>query len=528
MRGWNVAVAGWCGLCALFIASPTIGGVLTGAILDDGLTADIEDVIQLPASAGSAPLARINVLREVPDGSGRLFVNDLRGRLYAIDAATVHTYLDLATLRPLLKTSPGLASGFVSFAFHPGFASNKHFYTVHSEPEGLTPPTLGPAVPTSIDQHAVLTEWTATDPAANSFSGTSRELMRIASPHRFHGLGEIAFDPAPQPGDPDYGWLYIGNGDHGSIVNGEPQQLQRLDTPLGALLRIVPLGGDGSAYSYGIPSSNPNVGDGDPATLDEIYAYGFRNAHRITWGVGALAGPYVTDIGQANVEELNVLAAGANYGWPEREGTFALDGASDPGTVFALPGNDASFGYGYPVAQYDHDEGRAIAGGFVFQADPASPLYGKFIFGDIVTGRILYADAAEMLAADDGDPATAAQLYELTLLVAGSPTSLLDVVRAELSQPGLDRVDLRFGMDLQGNLYVTTKQDGFIRRLIPETAPKVPVLVAPLQALLGLILIATALSVRRGRPAAPGGRARKDFGRRQDRSTLDAGRHLGL
>ncbi len=503
MRAWNVS-AGWlCGLAALLVTLPTTGGVLTGAIIDDGLSAEIEDVRQLPASAGSPPLARINVLKQAPDASGRLFVNDLRGPLYAIDGETLYTYLDLATLRPALKTSPGLASGFVSFAFHPGFASNGHFYTVHTEFVGATPPTHGPAVATTIVHHSILTEWTATTPAANSFSGTSRELMRIAAPHHFHNMGEIAFDPAPQLSDPDYGWLYIGNGDYGSVANGEPEQLQRLDTLLGALLRIDPLGGNGSAYSYGIPSSNPFAEDGDPATLDEIYATGFRNAHRISWGAGTLEGPYVSDIGQGNVEEVNLLAAGANYGWPEREGTFALDVSVDPESVFALPGNDASFGYSYPVAQYDHDEGKAIAGGFVYRADPASPLYGKFIFGDIATGRVLYADAAAMLAADDGDPATTAQVYELSLFVAGSPTSLLEIVRAELSMPSLSRVDLRFGADLEGNLYVTTKQDGFLRRLLPETAPKVPTTVWPLQALLAAILLAAALRVRRARSAAP-------------------------
>jgi len=499
MRAWKPAVAWCCGLVALCAAGPTPGGDLTGAVADEGLGAELEDWIQVPASSGSAPLARINTLSEPPDGSGRLFVNDLRGPLHAIDGAAVHSYLDLATLRPALKISPGLASGFVSLTFHPGFASNGHFYTVHTESVGATPATLWPSIATTIAQHSVLTEWTASNPAANSFSGTSRELLRIAAPHRFHNMGELAFDPTPMPGDPDYGWLYIANGDYGSVANGEPEQLQRVDTPLGALLRIDPLGGDGSAYSYGIPSTNPFAGDMDPATLDEIYATGFRNAHRISWGSSAQPGPYVSDIGESNVEEVNILVGGANYGWPQREGTLALDVTSDPSSVFALPGNDASFGYRYPVAQYDHDEGRAIAGGFVYRVDPASPLYDKFIFGDIATGRILYADSAAMLAADDGDPATAAQVYELTLSVSGAPTTLLDVVRAELSDPGLVRVDLRFASDLAGNLYVTTKQDGFIRRLLPETSPTVPSLARPAQVVLAALLLGIASRLRRRR-----------------------------
>ena len=150
------------------------------------------------------------------------------------------------------------------------------------------------------------------------------------------------------------------------------------------------------------------------------------------------------------------------------------------------------------MAQYDHDEGLAIAGGFVYRAVPASPLYGKFIFGDIVTGRLFYADASEMLAADDGDPATTAPVYEITLLHQGSPTTLLARVRAALSNPTLNRIDLRWGMDLNGNLYALTKQDGFIRRVVPSPGPSLPALHGAARiALAATILTAAALVSRR-------------------------------
>jgi hypothetical protein len=321
----------------------------------------------------------------------------------------------------------------------------------------------------------VLTEFTATNPAANAFSGTQRELMRIEAPHRFHNIGEVAFDPTLVSTDPDYGLLYIGAGDFGSIAVGDSAQLQRRDTPYGALMRIDPLGGPfvrgGTIYDYGIPPSNPFVGDPDPTVLGEIYAYGFRNAHRIAWDVGGGdPGPFVSDIGQGNIEEVDRLLAGGNYGWPEREGSWALDVDVDPETVFTLPAMDP-VPYEYPVAQYDHDEGSAIAGGFVLRREVDGPLKGKFVFGDIVTGQMLYADAAEMLAADDADPATDAQVYELNLLRDGVPTTLMDVVAAELGLASISRVDLRYGRDAAGEIYVTTKQDGFVRKLIPIPEP---------------------------------------------------------
>ena len=448
-------------------------GALTGTILDVGMAAEIADFAAIPASAGSRPLARINNLREVPDGSGRLFVNDLNGPFHVIDGATISTYADLSTITNF-KTAPGLASGFVSFAFHPDFATNGIFYTVHSETIGSIPPNLSSPVSLITDQHSVLTEWTATVPSANVFAGSVRELIRVAAPHRSHNIGEIAFDPTLDSSDPDYGLLYIGAGDYGSVAVGEPENLQRLDSPLGTVMRIDPLGGSfmrgGITYDYTIPASNPFANDPDPNVLGEIYAYGFRKAHRIHWDEsGSSPGPYVSDIGQGNIEEVNRLLAGANYGWPEREGTYALAVSVDPETVFALPMGD--FGFTYPVAQYDHAEGIAIAGGIVKRGAAGAPLEGQFIFGDIATGRLLYADATAMLAADDGDPATTAQVYELGVVFEQQFSTLQDIVAAELGLASINRVDLRFGVDASNQIYVTTKQDGMVRTLDPLPEP---------------------------------------------------------
>jgi glucose/arabinose dehydrogenase len=468
----------------LFTApTPSRGGMLTGDI-EVGITVEIVDVLQAPATSGSPPLARLNVLAEAPDGSGRLFVNDLRGPLYVIDGATLTTYLDFDTLFPDLKTSPGLASGFVSFAFHPDFASNGLFYTVHSEAENGSA-NLGPALPTTIDQHSILTEFTATIPAANGFSGSRRELMRIASPHSFHNLGKLAFDPNLLPGHPDYGLLYIGGGDFGSVAIGEPEQLQRLDTPFGTVMRIDPLGGPflrgGTSYAYGIPAGNPYASDGDPDTFDEIFLHGVRNAHRLVWDTAGDGTLFFTDIGQGNIEELDIATGGANYGWPEREGTRALDPLIDPETVFALPPNDPSFGFRYPVAQYDHEEGSAIAGGVIVRGGQVPELEGQLLFGDIVNGRLFYADVAELEAADDGDPATTAKVYELFLRRGGTATTLLQVVDDALGNPGVSRTDLRFSRSPSGDIYLTTKQDGYIRRLvgIPPQVPALPFWLLP-------------------------------------------------
>jgi glucose/arabinose dehydrogenase len=486
---------------ALLAALPVRGGELTGPILP-GVEVEIADVWQLPATSASLPRTRINGLAAAPDASGRVFVNDLRGPLHVIDGATVSTYLDFAALFPAFKASPGLASGFVSLAFHPDFAANGIFYTVHTESPGATPANLGPALPVAIAQHSVLSEFTAADPAANAFAGTRRELMRIAAPHHFHNLGELAFDPSRGPGHPERGLLYLGAGDFGSVAVGRPDLLQRLDTPFGAVLRIDPLGTPfvrgGIPYPYGIPAGNPYAADGDPDTFGEIFLHGVRNAHRLIFDPadGTLR---LADIGQGNVEEIWPGLPGANGGWPVREGSFALDPEEDPETVFALPPGDAANGYRYPVAQYDHDEGAAIAGGVVVRGGPLPELDGKLVFGDIVNGRIFYADVAALSAADDADPSTTAPIRELRLRREGAPTTLLAVVRAALGQPGLARADLRLTRGPDGHVYLLTKQDGRVRRLV-SVARQVPALPGvALPAALAALLLAAGITAARTR-----------------------------
>ena len=119
---------------------------------------------------------------------------------------------------------------------------------------------------------------------------------------------------------------------------------------------------------------------------------------------------YIGQIGEKNIDAIYPGFAGANYGWNEREGTF-LFAKDDPNVVYPLPANDAEFGYTYPVAQYDHDEGFAVVGGFVYRGSGIPILQGKYVFGDIVNGRIFYAEATEMIAGQQP-----AKIHELTLI----------------------------------------------------------------------------------------------------------------
>jgi hypothetical protein len=130
----------------------------------------------------------------------------------------------------------------------------------------------------------------------------------------------------------------VGSTDFGFSNGGGPRasnpaQTQRLDSLVGALLRIDPRspsvsGGAKGVGDYTVPPINKFAADGNPNTLGEIYAFGFRNPHRFSWDLadGTL---FVSDIGMSNVEEINIVREGGNYGWMKREGDLHIHRAAD-------------------------------------------------------------------------------------------------------------------------------------------------------------------------------------------------------
>src|SRR5262249_22042038 len=135
-------------------------------------------------------------------------------------------------------------------------------------------------------------EWTDSNISNATFEGRARELMRVQLNTRIHPMGDLIFNPTARRGDADWRVLYVSCGDGGS---GEQRTVtrmnpQRLDTLVGKILRIVPdlsEHADSSTVSengrYRVPRDNPF------ASLDgarkEIWAYGLRNPHRMTWDV---------------------------------------------------------------------------------------------------------------------------------------------------------------------------------------------------------------------------------------------------
>jgi hypothetical protein len=299
-------------------------------------------------------------------------------------------------------------------------------------------------------------------------------------------MGTAEFNPTAKPGDPDYGLVYTTGSDHGFSNGGGPNsntasQTQRLDSIMTAILRFDPrspkaTGGVKGLGDYTIPMANKFAADGDPHTLGEIYAYGFRNAHRLSWDTDGTM--FASDIGMNQIEEINIVRNGENYGWMRREGVWEngrwRGGLLDQ--LFALPpevltGREKD-GFTYPVAMYDHDEGQAVTDGFPYDGRIAA-VRGKFVFGDIQNGRLFASDLAELKKADDGVPQTVAPIEEIQLYVRDANGNRMGVSMRELVDRTMggsrSRTDLHISRTRDGELLLTSRQDGTIRMLVPDS-----------------------------------------------------------
>ena len=426
----------------------------------DSIAVVIRDLVQIPPSDKTEP-AQINFLHHASDGTGRVFVNDMNGRIYVVkdDKLLQEPFLDMQVARKKAFTNKRPPEqGLSTFAFHPDFAKpgkpgfGKVYTSSTETPDSGIADFASPGP--SVEHHNVLAEWAVDARNANRIDPASRrEVLRIAHPLRDHVMGQLAFNPNAREGDADYGMLYIGVGDGGDTVpvSKKVDALRNAQDNAklhGKILRINPLAADGRKYS--IPPDNPFVRDG--TALKEIWAYGLRNPQRFSWDIRGDRKMIIADIGQASVEEINIGKPGANYGWAEREGTFAVD-RDDEKRVLDLPSNDALKNYTYPALQYGHDLGRAVAGGYVYRGKLLPALRGQYIFGDIVSGRIFFVDAAALTTTKPS------AFRELPLQHYGREKSLLQIL------DGKPRADLRFGMDQDGEIYLLTKRDGMIRKM---------------------------------------------------------------
>ncbi len=450
---------------------------------------ELQDVVTIPNSSGSTK-PRLEFLT-AGGTTGLAYVIDQRGKIYSFDPAasspSPSLFLDISVAVANFNNQP--QTGVRGLAFHPDFNNSGtdgfgKFYTAHSR-NGFAPLVGNPVIfpsPPNLNHDSVVGEWQL-NPNGTVNTNSYRELLRIGQPFDDHNIGQIGFNPNASVNDADYGKLYVALGDGGNQQPANPidphDHGQDISKPWGSILRIDPLASGGDPFT--VPSDNPFRVSNNPGTSQNlIWAYGLRNPHRFTFDTAGDHKMLISDIGQANIEEINLGTAGANFGWDLREGTFQtispFSGGLNP--VDNLPANHAADAFTYPVAQYDHrnnlvNGSGAVVGGAVYRGTAVPQLKGLYIFGEFATnsGPLFAVEVDDLVQRDDFSNLSSlnnghlAPFEEIRLTHNGVEKSLRQIIDDAL--PGsVSRTDLRFGVGPDGEIYVLNKHDGIIRKLV--------------------------------------------------------------
>ncbi len=305
-------------------------------------TPSATNVSQFPDAAAyewrliASGLTRPVDLQSAYDGSGRLFIIEKYGviRLFKDGLLIQEPFLNIDDR----VNDRGNEMGLLGFAFHPNFEQNGYFYVNYTGEGG----------------HTFISRFQASGDTADPNSETI--LLTVNQPYPNHNGGAVTFGPD--------GYLYLGLGDGGA--GGDPlKNGQNTESLLGKILRIDVDQGD----PYAVPADNPFG--------NEVWAYGLRNPWRISFDqvTGDL---WIGDVGQNVWEEIDYLPAGspggANFGWSIMEASYGYDGEAQPGLLL-------------PAAEYSHDFGCSVTGGYVYRG--AMPEWnGVYLYGDYCSGII--------------------------------------------------------------------------------------------------------------------------------------------
>jgi glucose/arabinose dehydrogenase len=261
--------------------------------------------------------------------------------------------------------------GVLGIAFDPGYATNKFVYIYYTSSDAPNPHNR---ISRFTVNDANAADYTFVDTAANPALLDEVEILNLdpLSTATNHNGGAIHFGPD--------GKLYVAVGDNANGANA-----QSISTRHGKILRI---NADGT-----IPADNPTsiagIAGAPTGANRAIWAAGVRNPFTFTFqpGTGVM---HINDVGQNTWEEVNVGAAGRNFGWPNTEGDF----------------NQASFpNFTRPLYAYSHGggtfQGFAITGGAFY--NPAANQFpaeyaGDYFFADFVNDwiNVINADGTDV------------------------------------------------------------------------------------------------------------------------------------
>jgi len=312
-------------------------------------------------------------MTEAPDGSGRMFILEERGRIVIVrkggDGADAQEFLSIVDRKPYASNTEGL----LGLAFHPQFPTNGLFYLYYNQQN---------------PQRGVLSEFKVAAGDSNRADlASERILLQVLLPSASNHGGQVSFGPD--------GFLYLALGE-GSAGSDPQNNGQNSASLLAKILRMdvntrsmSGTGANRKELPYGIPTDNPFVGEPEKyGVCKEIWALGLRNVWRFSWDreTGDL---WAGDVGQDEWEEIDLIVKGGNYGWCVREGGHAFkpgpDGARYIEPVLEYPHRPDQLA----KAQFpDHTPGLCVTGGYVYRGRQFPALRGVYVYADYALGTI--------------------------------------------------------------------------------------------------------------------------------------------
>jgi hypothetical protein len=344
----------------------------------------------------------LTFLTAPPNDNARLFVVEQAGRIQILDRMTgtpnPTPFIDFTLIAPSPISSGG-ERGLLGLAFDPNYNANRQFYVFYTDQSGN--PTVARYLRNAVNPN---------------LADQSTGVVLVSVPHpnaANHNGGMLALGPD--------GCLYASVGDGGT--GGAPAQ--NTSSLLGKILRLDP-------NASGPPAACTNSGPNPFG--NEVWSYGLRNPFRFSFDRGT-NDLFIADVGESTEEEIDIATgllagAGVNYGWNIMEGFLCFPSLSPCPPPAGLT---------LPVLEYDHSQGCAIIGGYVYRGSVIPVLPGTYFYGDLCSG---FVRSFRFI----GGQVTEQNEWPL-LAPGGSITS--------------------FGEDAQGELYILTSQ-GSLFRIVPN------------------------------------------------------------
>lgn len=247
---------------------------------------------QVIASGGFAD--NVSAIEVAPDGR-IFFAEQYKGTVRIMN--TDGTMQTAPFTQVLVADWLGLDWGLTGLALDPDFENNHYVYLFYTEPvRTATYEENGATVEHPVARPRIV-RFTEVNGAATEETLISDNFPETSERHPgFNANGEIHFGPD--------GLLYASVGDY-DLFQDQPDVITDPSTPIGKLLRMNP---DGS------PAAG-NPFEGEEGADTRVYAYGFREPFSFTFSPDGTI--YGNDNTTVSCEELNIIEAGANYGWPQ-------------------------------------------------------------------------------------------------------------------------------------------------------------------------------------------------------------------